>query len=251
MLRLWPSSAAGEVTDDDVAHTLSTLDRQPLPTRPWLMTNMVHSLDGAASRTGRSGGLGGDGDRRMFGLIRRLPDAVLVGAGTVRAERYGPLITPARNGRPAQLVIVSARLDLDPSIPCLADSDAQHRPLIITVEAADPARREVLEPWADLVDAGEASIEADALPALLAGRGHQVVLCEGGPTLLGQLLEPGLVDEWFVTVAGLAIGGPAHRITNSATEVEERLRLRTVFTEGPDLFLSYVRENDPDVEPEA
>jgi 5-amino-6-(5-phosphoribosylamino)uracil reductase len=72
-----------------------------------------------------------------------------------------------------------------------------------------------------------------------------VVLCEGGPTLLGQLVQAALVDEWFVTVAALAIGGAAHRITTTTTEVDQRLRLRTAFTEGSDVFLSYVSDVAP------
>jgi riboflavin biosynthesis pyrimidine reductase len=241
MLRLWPSPSDQPVEDETVHSTLASLDRDPIDTRPWMMANMVSSLDGAASRGGRSGGLGGPGDKRMFHLIRQLPDAVLVGAGTVRAERYRPLRALARGGVPPRLVIVTARLDLDPSLPCLAEADAEHRPLIVTVAAADPDRRRALDPVADLINAGEASLDTGLIPGLLADQGHRVVLCEGGPTLLGHLVNDGLIDEWFLTVAGLAIGGGAGRITNGGDEVEERLRLRTAFAEGPDLFLSYVR----------
>jgi riboflavin biosynthesis pyrimidine reductase len=240
MRRLWPSPSDQEVADEEVAATLASLPRSGTGTRPWMMTNMVSSVDGAASRTGRSGGLGGDGDRRMFHLIRQLPDAILVGAGTVRAERYRPLTAPARGGKPPRLVIVSARLDLDLSLPCLADSDAEHRPMVVTVEAADHDRRRALQPLADVVDVGEAAIDPAALSPLLGQMGHEVILCEGGPTLLGQLVESQLVDEWFVTVAGLVVGGPARRITHIPDEVEQRLVPRTTFADGPDVFLSYV-----------
>jgi riboflavin biosynthesis pyrimidine reductase len=84
------------------------------------------------------------------------------------------------------------------------------------------------------------------LTTVLADQGHHVVLCEGGPTLLGHLMAEGLIDEWFVTIAGLAVGGSAHRITNGADEVAQRLRLRTVFTEAPDVFMSYVSDTEAD-----
>jgi len=245
MLRLWPSPSDQDVDDESVGDTLSSLDRDTSQNRPWLMTNMVTSLDGAATRTGRSGGLGGDGDRRMFHLLRRLPDAIVVGAGTVRAERYRPVTASARNGRPPRLVITSARLELDLTLPCLADADDEHRALVVTVASADPERRRAIEPLAEVVVAGETMIESAALLALLGDRGHEVVLCEGGPTLLGQLMTNGLVDEWFVTIAGLAIAGTAPRITQATSEVEERLSMRTTFSDGRDLFLSYVRDDQP------
>ena len=78
------------VTDDDLWSRYDTNDRTPPAGRPWVLMNMVASLDGATALAGVSGGLGGEGDRTVFGLVRSLPDVIVVAAGTVRAENYGP-----------------------------------------------------------------------------------------------------------------------------------------------------------------
>lgn len=86
-----------------------------------IRVNFVASLDGAATLGGLSGGLGGPGDKRVFALLRRLPDVVLIGAGTVRAEGYqGPLVSEQdtawreAHGRAAhpELIVVSRPLDV-------------------------------------------------------------------------------------------------------------------------------------------
>ena len=73
--------------------------------RPWVRANMIESADGAAAVDGLSGGLGGSADHEIFGLLRALAGVILVGAGTVRAERYHPArVAPRwaalRAGRP-------------------------------------------------------------------------------------------------------------------------------------------------------
>ena len=55
---------------------------------------MISTLDGATSFAGRAGGLGGPGDKLLFSVLRSLADVVLVGAGTARAEHYGPVKLP-------------------------------------------------------------------------------------------------------------------------------------------------------------
>src|SRR5215467_13845393 len=94
--------------------------------RPSLRVNFVTSIDGAVTVDGRSGGLGDDADRRVFGILRQLSDAVMVGAGTLRNEGYGPVRMD--DGRRAwreerglapypRLVVVSSSLHLDPAGP--------------------------------------------------------------------------------------------------------------------------------------
>lgn len=61
------------------------------PGRPFVRANMISSLDGAIAIKGRSGGLGGPADQRLYDTLRSLTDVVLVGAGTMRTERYGPV----------------------------------------------------------------------------------------------------------------------------------------------------------------
>lgn len=90
--------------------------------RPYVRLNMIASLDGAISVDGRSGPLGGPADRHLFQVLRSLSDVVLVGAGTVRTERYGPVRLPEplrrareERGQPASvpIAVFTRSLDLD------------------------------------------------------------------------------------------------------------------------------------------
>ena len=96
--------------------------------RPAVRLNMIASLDGAATVDGLSGGLGGPADHRVFAALRELADVVLVAAGTVRAERYGPAKVP--------LAIVTRSCALDLDAPLFAEGA---RPIVITVATAPPA----------------------------------------------------------------------------------------------------------------
>jgi riboflavin biosynthesis pyrimidine reductase len=205
------------------------------------MANMVSSLDGAATRAGRSGGLGGDADRAVFHALRTLPDVILVGAGTVRAERYRPPSVAAGREVAPRLAIVSGRLLLDPDLPCLRDAPAGQEPIVLTGDDAPADRRARLEPLAQVVSLGPGPVSAPRAVAALSDAGARLVLCEGGPTLLGQLAEHDLIDEWFVTVAPLAVGGREARIAVSDVEVDRHLRLDSVLSDGADVLLAYVR----------
>jgi riboflavin biosynthesis pyrimidine reductase len=214
----------------------------------WLRMNFVASLDGAASREGRSGALGADADRRMFALLRRPADAVLVGAGTVRAEGYGgELVDSAAVAwrhahglapHPA-LVLVSSRLDLDPRSPVFVDSPV--RPIVATVTSAPADNRAALAEVADLLDAGERELDPLALRALLAERGLRRIHAEGGPTLFGSFLAAGAVDELCLTLAPTLEGGAARRITRSSHPSPTGMHLRGVLRGGDELLLRYSR----------
>jgi riboflavin biosynthesis pyrimidine reductase len=205
------------------------------------MANMVASLDGAATRAGRSGSLGGDGDRLVFQAVRALPDAILVGAGTVRAERYRPPAVPEGRDVAPRLAIVSGRLDLDPDLPCLRDADPERRPWVFTGGDAPADRRARLEPLAEIVELGAGPVAASDALAVLDDAGARVVLCEGGPSLLGQLVAADLLDEWFVTIAPIVVAGSGGRIARTDLEADQHLRLDSVLSDGADLLLAYVR----------
>jgi riboflavin-specific deaminase-like protein len=219
--------------------------------RPWVMANMISSLDGTATIDGRSGQLGGPGDRELFHALRGRSDAILVGAGTVRAERYGPPRVDERDvdrraaiglsERPV-IVIVTASLDLDPELPVFGDPTA--RPVVITVEKADPARVERLSEMADVVVAGTDRVDGALAVALLASLGSRTILCEGGPTLLGDLHAADLVDEWCVTVSPVTTAGRGVRIAHGDTAVAHRLELDRVWEEEGMLFLRELRPRD-------
>lgn len=183
------------------------------PGRPRAIANFALTLDGRAAVGGRSGPIGGIADRAVFHALRGGVDAVLAGTATLAAERYGRLVRdPARRARreaaglaPDPLAVLVTRSGEVPwDIPLFAD--AQSRVVIHTVSAA-------LE-----VPAVPADVEVVRHPpgtALLAGAlthlrhedGVRSLLCEGGPTLLAALLRDALLDELFLTVAPLLVGG--------------------------------------------
>ncbi len=219
-----------------------------LPGRPHLRANMVASADGAAQLDGHSAGLSGAADRRVLSLLRGLSDVVLVGAGTARVERYGPARpSPQRRRRrraaglaetPA-IAVVSARLDLDPAAELFT---AAERPTIVLTCTSAPAdRRAALDGVADVADCGEGSVDVALAVQALYERGLQHVLCEGGPTLLGQVLAAGLLDELCLTVSPVLVGGTALRIAQGPPASAGRLQLAHLLEDDGVLFLRYTR----------
>ncbi|HEX5740044.1 MAG TPA: pyrimidine reductase family protein [Pilimelia sp.] len=214
-----------------------------------LRVNFVTSLDGAAEVDGRSAPLSGPADKRVFGILRMLCDALLVGAGTVRQEGYRALrLDEGRRawrraaGRPEVpvLVVVSAALDLDPAQPAFADAPV--RPVVLTCAAAPAARRAALEAVADVVACGDTTVDLAAGLALLRGRGLAKVLSEGGPRLLGALTAADLVDELCLTLAPLLAGPGAGRITaGDALPAPRRLPLRQALAAEDLLLLRHAR----------
>lgn len=200
-------------------------DERPAPPhRPWLLLNMVASVDGAITLDGVSGGLSGPADKAVFFTLRALADVILVGAGTARAEDYGPPRTSPsdqewRVGRGQApfptIAVASGRLELSPDGRLFTGSPT--RPVVLTHGRSDPARRRALAPVADVVVAGEDALDPRAALGALRARGAAVVLCEGGPTLNGTLLGAGVVDELCVTVSPLLTGGPDARLVRGET----------------------------------
>ncbi len=188
--------------------------------RPWVMTNMIASADGATAVDGVSAALGGPADQAMFGAIRAVADAIIVGASTVRQERYRApsggseqqRTDRLNRGQPAVplVVVITASLCLDLDLPLFADPD-DYRPLIITVEAAPEERRAALETVADVVTAGETEVDLGLALGEIGARGFTTVLSEGGPSLNGQLIAEGLIDEWNLTLAPILAGGTSKR----------------------------------------
>lgn len=231
------------------------LERPPPPGRPWVMINMVASVDGATVVDGRSGRLGGPGDRQVFRALRGVADMILVGAGTVRAEDYQPPRTPddrmavvrataGRSARP-RLVVVSGRLDLDPMAPLFAERLlADQPPLIATVRSAPADRRAALEPVADMIVLGETRVDLTGLLATLGDLGARTVLCEGGPDLNHQLLAAGLADELCLTISPMLVGGAGATsrglLDGAPFAVPSGLRLDQVSTHQGFLFCRYL-----------
>jgi riboflavin-specific deaminase-like protein len=210
------------------------------PGRPYLGLNMVSSLDGKATIEWRTKGLSTELDRRLFHQLRTQVDAVRVGAGTVRTERYGRM-TKSQELRERRIaeglapdplaVIVSGRLDLPADLPIL--NEPEQRVVIATgSDASLPGMGEQLE-YARV---------GDDLPKLMAyleeSHGIRSVLCEGGPTLNSYLFAGGLVDELFLTLNPKAVGGAAALTIVAGRELVEPAELALVsLAEGDgDLF---------------
>jgi riboflavin biosynthesis pyrimidine reductase len=211
---------------------------------------MVLSADGAAAHDGSSLPLSTPADKVVFRTLRAVADVVLVGAGTARAEDYGPIPVPeaarawrGERGRPPRppLAVVSRALDLDPGQRCFT---GQVRPLIVTCAAAPPARRAALAEVADVVIAGEERVDLAAALAALADRGLGRVLCEGGPSLLAGLVGAGLLDELCMTLSPLLAGtGPG--MLAAALPAPVPLELVHVLEEQGSLLLRYAVGGSP------
>ena len=244
---LWP--VAGAALDDDaiLAGYDSDVPAANLH-RCWVRVNFVASVDGSATQQGLSGGLSDAADKRVFDLLRRVCDVVLVGAGTIRAEGYGAMRVDAAaeqwrvaHGFAPQptLAIISRDVALDP------DSDvftqAPVRPVVLTVAAALEERRAALGEVADVVVCGEASVDTRLALAALAARGLGRVHCEGGPHVLGSFAAEKTLDELCLTISPVLEGGAGKRIIDGAPQVPLGMRLAQVLRSGSTLLLRYRR----------
>jgi riboflavin-specific deaminase-like protein len=214
--------------------------------RPYTIVNFVSSVDGRATLGERSGGLGDDGDRAMFHGLREQVDAVLTGTGTLRTERYGRILGKAeRRERRAQnglsseplAVIITRTGDVPTDIPLFAEPEANvviFAPAQIDT-AACAAQVDVVE-----LDPGELT-QTTALRRLRADYGIRTLLCEGGPTLFGALLQEEAADELFLTFAPkLAGGGRGPTITAGPELAQARdLDLIWVLERNGSLYLRY------------
>jgi riboflavin-specific deaminase-like protein len=205
----------GETTPADQLSDLHLVDRAH-PDRPYTILNFATTLDGRASIDGKSGAIGSDTDTEVLQRLRTQVDAVMIGAGTMRAERYGRMVSDPqlrawreRIGLPHDplAVIVSGRLELPWDAPLFTDGGG--RVLIFTASDAEPP--ETKTPVGVVRHEGGVDL-AEALRYLRAERGIRALLCEGGPTLHAQLQAAGLADELFLTIAPKLAGGEAPRI---------------------------------------
>jgi riboflavin biosynthesis pyrimidine reductase len=223
--------------------------------RPYTVLNMVSTVDGHATLSGRSGPLSSPADRELFHGLRLAVDAVMAGAGTVRVERYGRIV-PDESRRQLRIerglseeplaCIVSGRLSLEADIPLLADPAA--RVVILTPSAASlpgcAAEVHYVRAERDgLLDLPKAFAELRERFAV------RTLLCEGGPHLNAQLLEAGLVDELFLSLAPTLAGGdpdenPAHPealriIAGSELSPPVEMELLSALESASHLFLRY------------
>ncbi len=234
---------SGEPVEDLVGLYMSD-DRQA-DGRPWLLVNFISSADGGTAIAGKSSSLGDPDDKAVFQALRAVPDVILVGSATVEAENYQPvaLDRERRERRLAAgltevpvLAIVSGRLSFDPEARVF--SDPEHRPMVITGPNADPAKLALLGDAADVV------ILDDVTPKSILARlsAAKVILCEGGPTLVGQFVAEHLLDELALTVAPVMIGGRSARIAHGdLADPPLEMRLDRQLIGDRSVFLRYLR----------
>jgi 5-amino-6-(5-phosphoribosylamino)uracil reductase len=219
-------------------------DRRTDGSRPWVMANMVMSVDGAYAVDGRSAGLGSPGDKEIFHRLRAAADVVLVAAGTARTERYrrphlGDTEVERRRSQGLQdhprLAIVSASLSLPDDLPLLGGPGQV--PLVLHPDGADTAG---VPDGVELRSAGGGpGVDLAEALAGLRRDGAEVVLSEGGPSLLGQLHRDGLLDELFVTVAPWLVGGRSVGLLGNHDARVRPLALHRLLEQDGSLFATY------------
>lgn len=229
-----------ELALDDLYDGLTLVG--PVGDRSGVSLGMVASVDGAVTVDGRSGPIGGAADRVAFRRLRRASDAIVVGAGTARAEDYGP--PRGRDGGGPQLLVVTASAGLDPGARLFrAPRDpGVPPPAVVTCATAPADRVDALREVAQVVVVGEDRVDLSQLLRWTLERGWPRVLCEGGPALNGDLLRAGLVDEVLLTIAPLLVGGDARRIVQGAAASDPLpLELVAAHEHDGELVLRYGR----------
>jgi riboflavin biosynthesis pyrimidine reductase len=200
---------------------------EPREERPHVAMNFVATLDGRATIEGRSGPIGSDADTAMLAGLRTRFDAVMIGAGTMRVERYSPLAS--------KLVIVSGRLDLPWDAPAFAEKGEV---LIFTASETEPPETAAS---IEVVRHEGAVNLVEAMRHLRHERGVRALLCEGGPHIHEQMQADGLVDDLFLTIAPTLSGGEAPRILEGPLPDVVGLELAWLLEEGGELFARYRR----------
>jgi riboflavin-specific deaminase-like protein len=182
--------------------------------RPYVILNMVESIDGRTTLDGSVGTLTGPADQDVVYGLREHADALLVGAGTVRNERYGSIVRG--DARQPLVVIVSARLSLPADLPLLGEPET--RILIATATSGELGFEHAASvDYLYLPDAHSRGVDLLALCETLRGEyGIAKVVCEGGPALNEGLIGARLVDELYVSVSPKIVGGGERTLLDGA-----------------------------------
>jgi riboflavin-specific deaminase-like protein len=238
--RLLPDKA-----ETSVAEQLAGLDLNELahPDRPYLILNFASTLDGRAAISGRSGAIGSDTDMEMLQRLRTRVDAVMIGAGTMRAERYGRMVSDPdfrsyreRSGLTEDPlgVIVSNRFELPWDAGLFTNGAGE----VVVFTASEEEPPETATPVTVVRHPDGVQLDR-ALAWLLEERDIKSILCEGGPTLHGRLREGGLVDELFLTIAPKIAGGEGPRVLEGALPEINLVQLAWLLESEGELFARY------------
>lgn len=246
-----PLSLLGSVRDLEDGE-LPRLYGYPEHDATWVRANFITSVDGGATSGGSSGAMGGPGDRFIFNLLRELADVIVVGAGTVRIEGYsgaqlGAAQRQHRQARgqsevpPLAIVTKSGHLNRDMAV----FTRTEVPPLVLTCAAAAAQTRRLLSGVCEVLDcsAGDPEkVDEAALLAALGARGLRRILTEGGPMLLGSLIDRDMLDELCLTIAPYIVGGQARRIAAGPGQLLTGMRCAHVLSDDAGyLYTRYVR----------
>jgi riboflavin biosynthesis pyrimidine reductase len=247
--RLLPDPDPGPL---DVAALIAGLElaRRAPAGRPYTVANFVESVDGRATFDGRSTALGDAGDKQVFRALRSVCDVVLAGTGTLATEHYGRLVRDvalqaAREARglPVQplLCTVTRSGRVFSQIPLLSDPDAR----MVVYSGAPLSLGDVAASVQVVAVDADTLTVASVLADLRARHGARLVLCEGGPTMLGQLIGERVLDELFLTLAGKLAGGDGPTIVSGLTAPQPlALSLRWLLEQDGSLFARYGLPNE-------
>lgn len=233
--------APGTDVPDPLAPYLE-VDRSQPRHECWVTGHMVAGIDG------RVGSLSTEPDQALFRSMRQIADIVMVGAETVRREGYGlvRLSEPAKAqrqelGKPAlpPVAVVSRSLNLDWSARLFAHAPEDAPTHVITCASAGPERIAEARQHATVIVAGEERVEPEKALRALADAGHHVVLCEGGPTLLGELVAADRLDELLLSISPLMGGDPLPVSVAPPGAGIARFQLKGTMAEDDTLFLRY------------
>jgi riboflavin biosynthesis pyrimidine reductase len=230
-----------------VPSSVELSDAYDWPQPRWVRACMVMGLDGSiAGPDGLSGSISSSTDRAVLSAIRRFADAYLVGAGTVRTERYSAVRSQpeaierrlaAGQAAAPTLAIVSATCRFDWEDAEFTASDNQ--PIVLTVQSSDPADRAAAARWCEVVVVGEERVEPGAALAALADRGLTRVTCEGGDSLLTEMVRADALDEVDLTLAPVVAASA--RPARPGPAALAGMRLHQLLEDDGFLFARYFR----------
>lgn len=215
------------------------------PLRPYVILNVVASVDGRTTIEGKSAGIGSEVDRRAMRNLRSKVDAVMIGANTLRSEKLSLGLDEPGDGTQQPLAVIVSKTGKVPLQSNLIVGDHQEVLVITTQDAPE-----------DLDDRLRESARVLRVPATRSGdvelgmtlrilkTEHTVdlLLLEGGPSLNYALFSSNLVDELFLTLAPKMLGGTPDgvlSILNGPSLAPRDINLLSAHLAGDELFLRY------------
>ncbi len=216
--------------------------------RPWMALKLAMSLDGrSADAKGRSRWITSPASRRRVHAERRRADAIMVGVGTVLADNPRLLPRPSMGRSPWRVVLDTAGRT-PPNARLITDAHSKRTLLFVGETCGRERCRRLARRGATVerlpIDRTTGRVNLVAVVHALGRRGILRVLCEGGSTLAGALIEGGLADELLLMYAPRVLGmdaRPAVGATGWALPGSPRFRLAEHGTHGEDWWVRLLR----------